>query len=448
MKLLLAVLCVCLAAVAQQQEPAPPVIRTDVQEVLVPVVVTDRKDHHITGLKAADFVVYENGVRQKIRSFRTSVDAGEDLITALPAGGLTKQSALSAPAKPDDPRRTYLICVDTLHSGFANFGRVRTALLKFFEQEHAADSQYALVALGRELKMLQDSTRDPAAVLAALRKDAFLSSIQDSEASKTNTEAFNFTELVKKYCSACGCTNYPLSRDQAPACNSRTSMVQNALISFAERSSALTEQFLDGLQRLVVATSTMPTLRTIILISDGYNRFPGRELDGIVASFGPRNRHFEFNPRDTEPRLQAILRLAVNGNIRFYTLDSRGVYTQSSLAGGGGFDASQGLGQQGRGAPVGGPPMADLQALSVARENTDVLARLAHETGGIFVENSNDMLRGIRRAFADAREYYILGYSPDPTPPADSYRKITVDVSDKKYLVVAKAGYYVGQVTR
>ena len=63
-------------------------IKVDVRQVLVPVVVTDREGHHVTGLTQADFKVFEDGVEQKITAF--SVEN-----RALPQAGI--------PAKSEQP---------------------------------------------------------------------------------------------------------------------------------------------------------------------------------------------------------------------------------------------------------------------------------------------------------------------------------------------------------
>src|ERR1700677_1024589 len=44
-------------------------IRVDVQQVLVPVVVTDKKGHHVSGLHKSDFRIFEDGVQQEIAAF-------------------------------------------------------------------------------------------------------------------------------------------------------------------------------------------------------------------------------------------------------------------------------------------------------------------------------------------------------------------------------------------
>ena len=105
------------------QEPAT--IRVDVQQVLVPVVVTDKKGHHVSGLHAADFQVFEDGVQQQIAAFRSET-----------AGSVADIGALSKPAVQSAPRHTFVICLDTLHATPASTARTRDALEKFFEKEN------------------------------------------------------------------------------------------------------------------------------------------------------------------------------------------------------------------------------------------------------------------------------------------------------------------------
>lgn len=86
------------------------------------------------------------------------------------------------------------------------------------------------------------------------------------------------------------------------------------------------------------------------------------------------------------------------------------------------------------------------QTASVARENADILAELAHETGGLFFQNSNDLTKGIRRAFADGHEYYVLAYVSKNRDLDGKYRKITVEVNNNhKLRVIAKAGYWAAE---
>jgi VWFA-related protein len=194
----------------------------------------------------------------------------------------------------------------------------------------------------------------------------------------------------------------------------------------------LNQNFLRGLGKLVEAMTTMPTTRTIVFISDGFNRQPGNELYNTLQASSPGDKSFEFNPFDTQDLMNKVIQLAVANDVRFYTIDSRGLYTLRALPGSG-WDASS----------WGAPSEArDRAMLVTARQNTDGLAELARETGGLFFENNNDLLKGIQRAFADGRQHYVLAYVPSNTALDGTYRKIQVDVKRRGVHINAKPGYW------
>ena len=446
------------------QNSVPPII-ANVKEVLVPVIVTDPKGHHVGNLKRSDFKVSEDGVPQEIVSFRTTVDASaSETVPApgaaaiAPAGNPLKPSPRPAP-RSSAVRRSYLICIDTLHSSFASFGRVRDALLKSLRQEQGTDTQYALMALGRDLTVVKDSTTDVTVIVAAIASKSFAKMIQTSEAASTAIALQQFRALMQNYCSVCACdsngaTGYKGTSQGAqsdgPGCPAVKGRVKAFLFSFEERTYLLNRNFLRQLNELVRATASMPTSRTIIFISDGFNRFPGRELYGIVQGFAPHDHTFQFPSKDTESELQAILKAATGYDVKFYTLDSRGVYS-SAFSAGGTFDASTAYSStpaqmDARNVPTEATATmdsVDRQGASVARENADAMAQLAHETGGLFFQNSNDLPKGITRALTDTREYYLLAYVPKNEAPDGKYRKIKVEVNGgDRFQVNAKAGYW------
>ena len=210
--------------------------------------------------------------------------------------------------------------------------------------------------------------------------------------------------------------------------------------------------FLSQLNILVKALITMPTTRTVIFVSDGFNRFPGRELYAIMQGFAPKDRSLQFNPRDMKPELDALLKLATRYDVKFYTIDSRGLYIPSFNAGGT-FDASTPFSTptqiDARNPPseaTSASESVDFHSASAARENADLLAGLAHETGGLFFENNNDLSRGFTSAFADGRQYYVLAYISKNTALDGKYRKITVVLNDEdKYHITAKSGYWAAE---
>jgi VWFA-related protein len=203
------------------------------------------------------------------------------------------------------------------------------------------------------------------------------------------------------------------------------------LFSFSERAAILNQNFLEQLTQLVSAMSTMPTRRTVVFLSDGFNRFPGQELYSILKAYGVNDLNLKFNAHDLQPQLDAILRLAVHYDVRFYTIDSRGLYTGAEVPG-------TGLGADSWGAPSS----VMHEEMSVAWFNGDAMSQLAKQTGGQFFENSNNLLKGIQRAFADGHEEYVIAYVPSNTAADAKFRRITVKLKEEKLQISAKVGYW------
>jgi tetratricopeptide (TPR) repeat protein len=183
-----------------EQAAETPTIRVDVRQVLVPVVVTDKQGHYITRLRKEDFKVFEDGVEQDITAFN---------VESVPAAPADESSTKIAPEhasvdpKPARIRRTYVICIDTLHTDFGHFVWARKALEKFFGQEQAGDSQYALIALGRTAVVVQNVTRDPALILGAIQSPKFQSAISSTNAGAQRGEMDSYRRELNEVRAAC-----------------------------------------------------------------------------------------------------------------------------------------------------------------------------------------------------------------------------------------------------
>jgi VWFA-related protein len=77
-----------------------------------------------------------------------------------------------------------------------------------------------------------------------------------------------------------------------------------------------------------------------------------------------------------------------------------------------------------------------------AMEAGQTLSEIAAATGGTAFRNSNDLLNGLQRAFADGREYYMLAYVSGNSNPDGKFRAISVRMRDSKLVVNAKRGYW------
>ena len=72
---------------------------------------------------------------------------------------------------------------------------------------------------------------------------------------------------------------------------------------------------------------------------------------------------------------------------------------------------------------------------------TAALGRLAKETGGFVLENTNDVGAGVARMQQERTTYYLLGYQPTNAAMDGKFRRVKVKVKRSKVSVKARPGY-------
>ena len=78
----------------------------------------------------------------------------------------------------------------------------------------------------------------------------------------------------------------------------------------------------------------------------------------------------------------------------------------------------------------------------VAFGGDDVLRRIASETGGRAIVNTNDPAEQLAGVIADASAYYLIGYSPTRTTNDGKFHRIKVKVKRRGVRVTARRGYW------
>ena len=404
--------------------PAPPAgeatIQVNVRQVLVPVVVTDRDGRHVTGLTRTDFKVFEDGVEQKITAFASERADGE---APADPGAAARRSDAVAAAAPNPPVKGHadVICLDMTHASFANFVYVRNALRQLFEGERAGDSQYAVIALGRTMEIVQNTTSDPAKVLETLGGADFRKIFQQSQKGSSEADISRYESALRETRAACD------SGD--PSCESRKRALPSDANNLAESERNDMTRFLAQFRSVVEQLARGDARHTLILISDGFLLAPGEIPFTLLETYFPEFRSTR-GLENMHDSMEPIFRLAEKGNVPIYTIDSRGLYTSR------GFDASRG------GASPSVGPQVDRAWDGIATDEGLTLSEIAAATGGAAYRNSNDLLAGMKRAFADGREYYLLSYVPANAAQDGKFRKIEVRVRDSKAGVSAKRGYW------
>jgi VWFA-related protein len=388
-------------------------IKVNVRQVLVPAVVTDKDGHHITGLSAADFTIFEDGVEQKITAF-----SSERADVATSAGSRETNTADSSGApKLLAKGRTYVICLDLMHASFGNFVYVREALRKLFREKQAGDSQYAVIALGTSMQIIQNTTSDPAKVLEAVAESNFRKIYQPPVSQSDIAQYERDLQEVRAACDA-----------GDPSCVPRKRTLPSQAEALAEHERIRTSQFLAELRYMVEQLASGNGRRTLILISDGFLLAPGKVPYDLLQAYFPDLRSLR-SLDSMQDSIQPIFKLAVKANVPVYTIDSRGLYVSPAL------DAS-------RTTNISVATQVESALNGIAMDAGQTLSEIAGATGGRAFQNSNDLFAGLKKAFADGREYYMLAYVPTNETQDGKFRKIEVKVRDRKATVNAKRGYW------
>jgi VWFA-related protein len=393
-------------------------VKVDVRQVLVPAVVTDREGHHITGLSAADFKVLEDGVEQKIIAFSSE---RSDLTGSASGAPSPSNPAPNSPTPAAAPR-TYIICLDMLHTSFSNFVHVRGALQKLFREVPPGDSEYVVIVLGKTIQVVQNYTSDPAKVLETLNGAEFKKISQQSLEGPSQSEISQYEVKLQDVRSACDAGDI--------VCGIEKPGLPREAQMLADHERYRTRQFAGEFRAVVEQVARGNGHRTLILVSDGFPLAPGAVPFGLLQAYFPEFRSTKaIEPDQMQDVMEPIFRLAVKANVPVYTIDSRGLYTESA------FDAS-------RGVNISVATQVTGALNSIAVDQGQTLSEIAAATGGKFFQNSNDLAASIKKALADGGEFYMLAYVPANAAQDGKFRKIEVQVRDNKAMVSAKRGYW------
>jgi VWFA-related protein len=144
-----------------------------------------------------------------------------------------------------------------------------------------------------------------------------------------------------------------------------------------------------------------------------------------------------------KPRFEAIIGRANRANITFYPVDAAGLRLHSKeaeVARNVNLAGSQAIGDTKR---EDGAWTKELERQNQLMESrpTAVLGRLAKETGGFVIENTNNLGAGVARMQQERTTYYLLGYQPMNATMDGKFRRVSVKVKRPRVSVRARPGY-------
>jgi len=389
----------------QQQTPAP-VFRSNVNLVLVDVVVRDKKGEIVTGLAREDFQLLEDGKAQDILTFAfeqierntSPIERGELLAgssgAAVPRVSAPAAAAAAVTAAPATPltsdevagHRLLTLLFDTSSMQPEDVQKATDQALKWVDEKMTPADLVAVATIGSSLQVLSDFTSNKEQVHSVLQ--AF--SAADGTAYSTVDASTAATD------------------DTAATATDDTTTTD---VSAQELDTFNNDVRLRALKTLAEAMAPIQQKKAILYFSSGMQR----------------------NGTDNQVELRAAVNAAVRANVTIYPVDSRGL--QAIVPGGSARQGSRG----GIAAFNGSAVTSQFTQLAAQQET---LTTLAADTGGTAFLDANDFGEAFAKVTRDISSYYILGYASTNSDKDGRYRRITVRLKNRDVKVEAREGYY------
>lgn len=432
-----------------------PVILSTRKEVVLDLVVRDRRGHLVADLRPEEVQVYEDGVRQKIASFR-NVGGHEQLQAESAAAQLAGQGA----AGPVNAlRESNFVSIVFAPMALKDLAFAREAVSSFLKSDVLPNTYVTIYRLDTRLRVVESYSRDRARLLTAVNRVTrgnYLTHSDDTASSVlTNSSPVAGTGAVAAGNAASTARGTTNTLGQGAYDPNDVSVVRNLPnldasigLNAALQAQAALENSLRFGSSVVSGMTMIDQLRRLIL---SQARLPGRKVV-LYLSAGLQL------PAGREDAFQGIISDANRSGVTFYTVDTRGLTTgeanplNASINQMNRTAAERGLQGQLQSGNLRGSEniQSAFDAMSVIDDaallgvsNTQLaLAELAERTGGFAVSNTNEIARPMERVMEDIREHYELSYSPSSELYDGHFRRIEVRVDRPKISVQTRSGYY------
>ncbi len=387
------------AAPAGQAPAATPSFPTQLEQVIVDVVVTDKKGVPIQGLKASDMTVTEDGVKQDVVSFE-AVELPEQ-----PSGSAPPPPKITSNVDRETQQgRTFVIVFDDMHITPWRANQAKAAVVSFLEKGTREGDRVSLISTaggtwwtsrmeaGRSKLIEMVKTFD-----GRLIPDMSNERMSDYEAMRIHVYRDpQVAERVLRRYDTYGVTNQQ-SRGGSQADTMRAGTVDDPMVTGRAAEvyfQAMTRlrTTLDVTERALNGLASARGRKSLILVSEGFIHDINLDEFKRVDERGAPREHRDLLPEHARPRGHAG---RDDGRSSGRRCPSRTWASRSPRR----FDAVAG---------------------------SEVVSS---ESGGFIVRNTNDLNEGIQRIADETRVYYLLGYMPTNAARDGKFRKIEVKLA-------------------
>jgi len=427
------------AQATANQAPQEKPIKLGTSEVVVDAVVVDKKNHLVSDLTAEEFEVYEDGVKQKVASFRfESTAAGAQQLAKAPT---------AAPATPMAARTGNLVSL-VFDAQAARDGALmaRKAALDYIESGMGPNDLVGVFGIDLGLMVLSPFTQDKAALKQAVetftshdaKKYGYLAQEVRSELERLMVAGSDAdrTSIVDTWVEQDYTTPAPGSSGEGRTVESPSPAVFTLMRNQLNITMLRTLKIFERFERESQGRNIVTALLSVI---SGQQSLSGRKVM-LLFSEG-----FPISASVTD-QFRSVISAANGAGMTIYTIDVGGLrlinpdeasQVEKEAA------ARSSLRNPNPELIVGGQSalgrMEDAMRLNVVNN----LDELSGDTGGYTIKNTNDLGDGLRRISEELSSHYVLTYSPTNENFNGKYRNVTVKVTRAgDFRIRARRGYY------
>lgn len=404
----------CAASLLGQQG----VIRTTSSEVLVDVVVRDKKGKLVGGLASGDFTILEDGIPQQITGIQ---EIKGSLSSRTP---LTTGNGLADATRPV---RLISLVFDRL--GIDSRRLAMMAANDLIKADLAPDAFIAVFTSDLHLKAVQPFTNDREKLKIAIERAAGGSAMTNyADVNSSIQLAVDSTKGSEGAAAKAAGGAQGANLDGAGMAAEAMSAMVADMLEFAETS--LQEQqgrsSIYALWGVVKEQTRLPGRKTVLFFSEGL-----QVPTSLVGNF------------------RSMISSANRDNVSIYPIDSRGLSTaEDNAAAAALLNASLAVSQR-QYKNTEGNAVSRVEAnqfdraMDSIRANPQVnLQELAESTGGVLIANMNDFRKPIERITEDLGSYYEISYRPQNSNVDGSFRAITTKVNRSDLKIQSRNGYF------
>jgi len=401
--------------------------------VVVDVIVRDGRGEPVRDLTLADFELREDGVVQRLLAFTPpaigaaappGADPAAPSASATAPSGAPAAGAIRAPLPPR-PGRLVALVFDRL-SPEARALAYQGALA-YVESANAED-RIGVFLSDLRVETIQDYTSDHEALRRAVRDAATRATSVFDKAAQQPANRNPDTHA----------SAHPGVPDVASPEQQGRVAIQDGKPYDRQTLEAVGLKPADSFwERMARDQQGFATTSAIEAIAAGLAAAPGRKAlvffaEGLAI------------PDAVLPRFERAVATANRAEVSIYSVDAKGLRVHSDQA-----EIRREVGAIGAAGVTVGPDGGSLSSLSLLERNEDVLRKdaetslrlLANRTGGLLVNNTNDLGRVAGLVDLDFRDHYVLTYQPANGDFRGEWRAIEVKVPGRRVTVRARAGY-------